>query len=192
MSAQMNARHRIAIAAWTLLLSLPAAAQSQADFTAAMTRFTAAQNVPIRAIAMDPCNAKPKIPDMVKQLEGPAKEARAGLDGHVDMFNIMADTGCANQGKAIPEIELYLVAGALLYLDACTYSPGKDYSIELKMARGSYSTRSFAAFMKYALEKPCMREFIAAQLTGKAPAQAAPDAAAPPAAAPPPTRRRTN
>jgi hypothetical protein len=192
----MNSRRvgRVLASLLALVMISPVGAQTRADRDAALKRFFAAQNVQVREIALDPCNIKPKIPGMVKQLEAPAKEARTGLDAHADMFERMADQGCANVGKQLPELELYFTAAALLYLDACTYSPDKDYSVELKMARVSYDPRSYAAFMKTILQKPCTADFIAAKLTGKPLAKPAPDAAATPAAMPPPenTRRRRN
>jgi hypothetical protein len=172
-------------AAQILALCLPAAAQTQADYQAEVARRIAAQNAFIREIAMDPCNAKPKIPDMVKQLGGPMPP-----DRRTEMLEQMADTGCENLDKRIPELELLLVAGSLRYLDACTYSPGTNYSAEMKMARGSYSTNSFASFMKDTRNTPCMVDFIAALLTGQAPAPGTAPAAAPAASPEPPTRRR--
>jgi hypothetical protein len=192
----MNSRRVTGVLASLLALVMvsPAGAQTRAERDAAKNRFFVAQNAPIREIALDPCNMKPRIPELVKQLEAPAKEARVGLYAHAEMFEKMADQGCENVGKQLPELELYLTAAALLYLDACTYSPDKDYSVELKMARVSYDPRSFAAFMKYILDKPCTADFIAAKLTGKTVARSAPDAAATPAPTPPPenTRRRRN
>jgi len=192
----MNSRRVVGVLASLLLLAMisPVGAQTGDYRDAAMKRFFAAQNVQVREIALDPCNIKPRIPGMVKQLEAPAREIRAGLDAHAEMFERMADQGCENVGKQLPELELYLTAVAQLYLDACTYSPDKDYSVELKMARVSYSQRTFGGGMKYVMDKPCAADFIAAKLTGKSLAKPAPNSAETPAAAPPPenTRRRRN
>jgi len=152
---------------------------------AALNRFYQAQNVQLREIALDPCNAAPKFPAMIEKLKVPASEAHAGLQDHVDLFTRMADTACKNQNEQYSELELLIVAAAGRYLDACNYSPDQDYSVELKMARMNYSPESFGNGMKYAMEQPCFADFVTAKLTGKPIVITTPDTATPPPASTP-------
>lgn len=200
MSHEMIRRLRgVALFTTLALIATTAGAQTARELhKAASARLTVARNQAIRVIALDPCNTKPRIPSLVEQLRAPADEAQASLENYPEMFGHMADQGCENANKQLPELELYLTAMKFLYLDACAYAPDKDYSAELAMARMSYGdAESFAFHMRDVLERPCAADFIVAKLTGKplvrsTPAiEAAPAAPAPPAPAQGGARRRS-
>lgn len=139
---------------------LPAQVPAKSAYRTVMTEA-------LREISKDPCHASGKIPAMMPAIIAAAKESRAGVDDVPDMLKRTADRGCANLQLTIPKLELLLIAGKQGMLDACTYSPGIDYTAELAMARVNYSPLGVGIYHQD-FQVPCMAEFVAAILTGQA------------------------
>jgi hypothetical protein len=175
---------------WLLALiaaiAMPAGAQIPAKGS-----YGAAIHDAIREIARDPCNASGKFASLLPPIVEAARKARAGTDDLPELLQRIADTGCRNSTLTVPQIELLLSAGKLGFLDACAYSPAKDYSVELAMARTHYHPLGVSVTAVQFREVPCMADFIAALLTNQPVSQSAASApATPETQAPAPTRRR--
>jgi hypothetical protein len=174
---------------WLLVLISAIATTASAQIPANGS-YGAAIHAAIREIAKDPCNSSGKFASLLPPIIEAAKRERAGTDDLTELLQRIADTGCRNAKVTVPKIELLLSAGKLGFLDACTYSPAKDYSVELDMARTHYHPLGVSISVHQYRDVPCMPDFIAALLTNQPVSRSAQvQPAAPAAPAPEPARR---
>ncbi len=150
---------------------LPELAEARAT---AKQRYQERYDVVVNEIMADPCGQQQRTKEMAQELSPLAHNAQLSTPGAI-VSNLadVASRGCANVREgSLPDFEATITAMALKLIDPCAYTPGADYSAKLarartKITRKEYTTSSLGQLGEKVQANNCLREFIAARLTGR-------------------------